>query len=122
MGGSSGGGNPPAIQIGGCFDAGTAGDGGDMADTIDASVAAKRQTMPDKRRFAAALVGGGVRRLTPTETERLQGFPDGWTCLCGCEPYSTAACRCPDGPRYAAMGNAVAVPCVEWIARRLLRA
>lgn len=60
-----------------------------------------------------------VRRLTPTEAERLQGFPDGWSCLCGCDPYSTAACCCPDGPRYRALGNAVTVPVIEWIARRL---
>ena len=61
---------------------------------------------------------GQVRRLTPRECERLQGFPDGWTCLCGAEPYSTAACTCPDGPRLRALGNAVAVPCIEWLARR----
>jgi len=62
---------------------------------------------------------GLVRRLTPTECERLQAFPDGWTCLCGCQPYSTAACKCPDGPRYRALGNAVCVGVVYWIARRL---
>lgn len=61
---------------------------------------------------------GRVRRLTPLECERLQGFPDGWTCLCGAEPYSTLACACPDGPRYRALGNAVAVPCIEWLAHR----
>jgi DNA (cytosine-5)-methyltransferase 1 len=61
---------------------------------------------------------GRVRRLTPRECERLQGFPDGWTCLCGVAPYSTAACTCPDGPRLRALGNAVAVPCVNWIAHR----
>ena len=64
---------------------------------------------------------GRVRRLTPLECERLQGFPDGWTCLCGAEPYSTAACTCPDGPRYRALGNAVAVSCVEWLAHRFAR-
>ncbi len=57
----------------------------------------------------------GVRRLTPTECERLQGFPDGWTCLC-----SQAPCRCPDGPRYRALGNAVTVPVIEWLGRRIL--
>jgi DNA (cytosine-5)-methyltransferase 1 len=66
--------------------------------------------------------GRGVRRLTPMECERLQGLPDGWTCLCGCAPYSTAACVCPDGPRYRAIGNGGVVPCVEWIARRLVAA
>lgn len=62
---------------------------------------------------------GGVRRLTPTEAEKLQGLPDGWTCLCGCSPYSIAVCTCPDGNRYRALGNSVARPVVEWIARRL---
>ncbi len=63
-----------------------------------------------------------VRRLTPTECERLQGFPDGWTCLCGVMPYSTAACRCPDSPRYRALGNAVTVPVLTWLGERLLTA
>ena len=53
--------------------------------------------------------GSLVRRLTPTECERLQGFPDGWT--------DVAA----DGPRYRALGNAFAVPVVRWIARRIAR-
>jgi len=67
----------------------------------------------------AVATGAAVRRLTPTECERLQAFPDGWTCLCGVEPYITAGCRCPDGPRYAALGNAVTTSVVEWIGRRL---
>ena len=66
--------------------------------------------------------GASVRRLTPTECERLQSFPDGWSCLCGAAPYSTWDCRCPDGPRYAALGNAVTVNVVEWVGRRLLAA
>lgn len=65
--------------------------------------------------------GVGVRRLTPTECERLQGFPDGWTCLCQpVETYNANACTCPDGHRYQAMGNAVSVPVIEWIGRRLM--
>jgi DNA (cytosine-5)-methyltransferase 1 len=60
-----------------------------------------------------------VRRLTPLECERLQGFPDGWTCLCEAQG-NTATCKCPDSPRYRALGNAVAVPVVEWIAKRIL--
>lgn len=62
----------------------------------------------------------GVRRLTPLECERLQGCQDGWTCLCGCTPYRTADCRCPDSPRYRALGNAVTVSVAEWIGRRLV--
>ena len=49
-----------------------------------------------------------VRRLTPTECERLQGFPDGWT-----DGQS-------DSVRYRQLGNAVAVPAVEWISRKLV--
>ena len=49
-----------------------------------------------------------VRRLTPVECERLQGFPDNWT-----EGQS-------DSARYRQMGNAVAVPVVEWIIDRLV--
>lgn len=60
-----------------------------------------------------------VRRYTPTERERLQGLPDGWTCLCGCEPYSTVACKCSDGPRERATGDAVTVPVAKWLGRRL---
>jgi DNA (cytosine-5)-methyltransferase 1 len=60
-----------------------------------------------------------LRRLTPLECERLQGFPDGWTCLCEAMG-NTATCTCPDSPRYRALGNAVAVPVVEWIAKRIV--
>ena len=60
--------------------------------------------------YQFAQVGMQVRRLTPTECERLQGFPDGWT-----EGFS-------DSCRYRMLGNAVAVPCAEWIARRLTHA
>lgn len=66
--------------------------------------------------------GSSVRRLTPTECERLQSFPDGWTCLCGAEPYSATICRCPDSPRYRALGNAVTVNVITWIGRRLREA
>ena len=57
-----------------------------------------------------------VRRLTPTECERLQGFPDGWTQI----PWKKkAASECPDGPRYKALGNSMAVNCMRWIGRRI---
>ncbi len=63
-----------------------------------------------------------VRRLTPLECERLQGFPDGWTCLCGEGHRGSQFCSCPDSPRYKQIGNAVTVPVAEWIARRILEA
>src|SRR5690606_6469107 len=60
-----------------------------------------------------------VRHLTPRECERLQGFPDDWTCLCDAHG-DTMRCTCPDSPRYRALGNAVAVPVAEWIGRRIV--
>jgi len=54
-----------------------------------------------------------VRRFTPTECERLQGFPDGWTAS-GADGRPLS-----DGVRYRMLGNAVAVPVVEWIGHRL---
>jgi DNA (cytosine-5)-methyltransferase 1 len=57
-----------------------------------------------------------VRRLTPTECERLQGFPDGYTAI----PYrKKTADKCPDGPRYKALGNSMAVPVMAWIGKRI---
>ena len=57
-----------------------------------------------------------VRRLTPLECERLQGFPDGHTLI----PYrGKPAEECPDGPRYKAIGNSMAVPVMRWIGERV---
>ena len=59
-----------------------------------------------------------VRRLTPMECERLQGFPDGWTQY-RVDPKK-GVIEQADSPRYKQMGNAVAVPVVEWIVNRLV--
>ena len=71
------------------------------------------------RRGNGVLSHMAVRRLTPTECERLQGFPDGWTEKAVSEKtgkiYNQA-----DGPRYRQLGNAVPPPVVEWIARRIV--
>jgi DNA (cytosine-5)-methyltransferase 1 len=57
-----------------------------------------------------------VRRLTPTECERLQGFPDSYTAI----PWKKkTADQCPDGPRYKALGNSMAVPVMRWIGERI---
>lgn len=57
-----------------------------------------------------------VRRLTPRECERLQGFPDDYTAI----PYKgKPAADCLDGPRYKALGNSWAVPVVRWIGSRI---
>ena len=59
-----------------------------------------------------------VRRLTPTECERLQGFPDDYTKI----PWKNKqADDCPDGPRYKALGNSWAVPVVTWIGKRICK-
>ena len=61
-------------------------------------------------------VASRVRRLTPVECERLQGFPDGYTAI----PWrGKPADQCPDGPRYKALGNSMAVPCMAWIGKRI---
>jgi len=57
-----------------------------------------------------------IRRLTPKECERLQGFPDDWTLI----PYrNKSEEQCPDGPRYKACGNSMAVPVMRWIGQRI---
>lgn len=62
------------------------------------------------------LDGRGVRRLTPLEYERLQGFPEGHSLV----PWrGRPAEDCPDDPRYRALGNSMAVPVVAWVGRRI---
>jgi site-specific DNA-cytosine methylase len=71
---------------------------------------------------------GSVRRLTPTECERLMGWSDGWTLTHGPSSFAAGAAErdaCvvdpqPDGYRYAACGDGVATPVAEWIGRRIL--
>jgi len=65
------------------------------------------------------LVGAmAVRRLTPTECERLQGFPDNWSQI----PWKgKPADQCPDGPRYKCAGNSMAVPVMRWIGEQIAR-
>lgn len=57
-----------------------------------------------------------VRRLTPRECERLQGFPDDYTSIAW---KNKPAELCPDGPRYKALGNSMAVPVMRWIGERI---
>lgn len=60
--------------------------------------------------------GMTVRRLTPRECERLQGFPDDYTLI---DWRGKPQEKCPDGPRYKAIGNSMAVPVMAWIGRRI---
>ncbi|MGY9707369.1 Dam family site-specific DNA-(adenine-N6)-methyltransferase [Citrobacter freundii] len=67
----------------------------------------------------AVMHGVAVRRLTPIECERLQGFPDNHTLICW---RGKDADECPDGPRYKAIGNSMAVPVMHWIGERIAAA
>lgn len=95
-----------ALTAEGC-DAGEDGSGRGMpivASALTAGVSGRRQ----EDDYNLASEGAEVRRLTPLECERLQGYPDGWT--------DGQA----DSPRYRQLGNSVAVPVFEWVARRLV--
>jgi DNA (cytosine-5)-methyltransferase 1 len=65
------------------------------------------------RRHNGAVIGSAVRRLTPRECERLQGFPDDYTAI------SYRGKPAADGPRYKALGNSMAVPIMRWILSRI---
>jgi DNA (cytosine-5)-methyltransferase 1 len=67
---------------------------------------------------AVVLTDVAVRRLTPRETERLQGYPDDWTAF-GLDEHGNRV-EMADTTRYEMTGNSVAVPCVDWIAGRIV--
>ncbi len=66
---------------------------------IDSQYVSQNKCIVEKRNL--------IRRLTPLECERLQGFPDGWTLIPGAS----------DSARYKALGNSVAIPCVDFVLR-----
>lgn len=109
------GGQPPAIciqhaSIGRHDNAGPQGKGWqeDVAFTMDSRASAD-----------AVQFGAQVRRLMPVECERLQGFPDNHTLISW---RGKEATECPDGPRYRAIGNSMAVPVMRWIGERIAAA
>ena len=78
----------------------------------------KNQTLAVAQPVAMA-AATQVRRLTPVECERLQGFPDNYTAI----PWrNKPASQCPDGPRYKALGNSMAVPVMRWIGQQIIKA
>jgi DNA (cytosine-5)-methyltransferase 1 len=83
---------------------------GDAAGTLRSMSAKTPGVNPGKADSQCVLTKEGVRKLTPLECERLQGFPDRWT-LVG---------KMSDTARYRMLGNAVGVPVVEWIGHRLM--
>ena len=86
-----------------------------FAPDVARSLTARHDSSPcaDRGMDVVAQSALQVRRLTPTECERLQGFPDGWTAI----PYRGKPAA--DGPRYKALGNSMAVPVMAWIGRRI---
>jgi DNA (cytosine-5)-methyltransferase 1 len=98
-------GQPQAVAVGtDCYNGAITGDVAATMGTPGSSVNASGPTV---------MLNMVVRRLTPTECERLQGFPDN---------YTNIKDKCPDGPRYKALGNSWAVPVVRWIGERINRA
>lgn len=80
---------------------------------IDTDGIAPTMTVADRH---AVQYANQVRRLTPVECERLQGMPDNHTRI----PWrGKPAEDCPDGPRYKAIGNSMAVPVMRWIGERI---
>jgi DNA (cytosine-5)-methyltransferase 1 len=87
--------------------------GADVAEALTRT--SDDQRMPDKGRMQV-VIAPTPRRLTPQETERLQGFPDDWTAI----PWRNRTdSDCPDGVRFHALGNSMAVPVMRWIGERL---
>ena len=82
------------------------------------SVGGVYQTLT-RRTHASVLIppSMAVRRLTPVECERLQGFPDNYTNI----PWRNKP-ESPDGPRYKSLGNSMAVPVMKWIGKRINQA
>lgn len=82
-----------------------------------------------KSQTPALMQAASVRRLTPTECERLMAFPDGWTAVDGegeyalkCDGKWRLVSGTPDGPRYAALGNSIVTNVSEWLGRQMLGA
>lgn len=82
----------------------------------DGAISGALAANPGMKQTSYVKEGSVVRRLTPRECERLQGMPDDWTRI----PYrGKSADDCPDGPRYKAIGNSMAVPVMRWIGERI---
>jgi DNA (cytosine-5)-methyltransferase 1 len=85
---------------------------GNIAGTVNTNSNASGRNTP------MAMQAMTVRRLTPRECERLQGFPDDYTLI----PWrGKPAEQCPDGPRYKALGNSMACNCMAWIGERIAK-
>lgn len=96
----------------GSSNGGRGGEGALVGEDVSFTLA----TNQDQTLFDAGASGYVVRRLTPRECERLQGMPDDHTRIAW---RGKPAEECPDGPRYKAIGNSMAVPVMRWIGERI---
>ena len=106
--GGHGGNNPPAVAV----DVYNQTIDGNTAATITEACGGSNTSGP--KVMQPMQTNMAVRRLTPVECERLQGFPDNYTNI----PWRKSD-ESPDGPRYKALGNSMAVPVMAWIGRRI---
>lgn len=98
-------------------------DGTQTAPTLTSNNADGSQRMPDKEHFNCVIGEDSmetvVRRLTPTECERLQGFPDGWTDIGEWVDTKGKVRKTSDSARYKALGNSIALPFWFYLLRRI---
>ena len=99
--GANGGGNMAVMR--------ESGQGYWMKDDVSGTLRAEGENRPSRPSHVINQSNMAVRRLTPRECERLQGFPDDYTNI----P------KAADGPRYKALGNSMAVPVMAWIGKRI---
>lgn len=117
----------------------TSSEGGEIAGTLDASYYKGTGARNGKERTVVAVdcrngyenggqslnyinpvrCGHTVRRLTPLECERLQGFPDGWTDIGEWVDSKGKKHKPADSPRYKALGNSICLPFWKWLAKRI---
>lgn len=110
-----------AVELMGCLKARTAGGGFEAAvafaqntrdEVREMEIAGCLAAQPGMKQQTYLRTNTAVRRLTPRECERLQGFPDDHTLI----PWrGKRPADCPDGPRYKSLGNSMAVPVMRWI-------
>ena len=94
-------------------------DGGQVTGTLTANNASGSQRMPDKENFNCVITRYIVRRLTPMECERLQGYPDGWTDIGEYIDSTGKKRQTSDAQRYKCLGNSIALPPWKWILKRI---
>jgi len=91
------------------------GQGWWMQDDVAGTLRAEGEDRPSRPSHVIQQPLMAVRRLTPTECSRLQGFPDDYLL----QVTFRGKCPPPDGPMYKALGNSMAVPCMRWIGKRI---